>query len=204
MNKNAMRTEAKARLARMSEAERAAAAEVISRDLWSLEPVASARIILLYASIPSEVSTDAIAAEAVRRRILLVYPRCLRETRAMVLHRVEGYADLSGAGAFGIREPDPACPVVDLNEIDVALVPGLGWDRKGVRLGRGAGYYDRLFLNPQWRGFRCGLFFAAQEFDRLAANRLDAPLDAVVTEREIIRFDSGAAGTRPGGAPAMP
>jgi 5-formyltetrahydrofolate cyclo-ligase len=78
--------------------------------------------------------------------------------------------------------------VVDVHEVDVALVPGLAWDRRGARLGRGAGYYDRLFLRPSWRGFRCGLFFAAQEFDRLPANRMDAPLDAVVTEREIVRF----------------
>lgn len=193
MNKNAMRAEAKARLARMTVVDRSSAAEAIARHLWELDELASARAILLYASVAGEVDTDAIGEEASRRGILLTYPRCLPQTRAMVLHRIGGHSELRGSGAFGIREPDPACPIVDIGEIDVALVPGLGWDRRGMRLGRGKGYYDRLFLNPRWRGFRCGLFFSVQEFDRLPANRLDAPLDAVVTEEGIVRF-SGKAG----------
>lgn len=188
MNKNAMRSAARARVAALGEEERRAAGEEIARRVWTLPEVADARVMLLYASMGREVPTDAIAAEAARRGITLTYPRCLRETRAMVLHRVGGYEELQSGGAFGIREPDPACPLVTIEEIDVALVPGLGWDRRGTRLGRGAGYYDRLFLNPAWRGFRCGLYFAAQEFDRLAANRFDAPLDAVVTELEAVRF----------------
>ncbi|HEX6070221.1 MAG TPA: 5-formyltetrahydrofolate cyclo-ligase [Longimicrobiaceae bacterium] len=189
MNKQAMRQEARARLAMMTTPQRAEASAGIARRLWELEEIASARVILLYAPIQSEVDTDRIAAEARRRGIVLTYPRCLPETRAMVLHRIDGPDGLREGGAFGIREPDPACPVVDLAGIDAALVPGLGWDRRGARLGRGEGYYDRLFMNPAWRGFRCGLFYARQEFDRLVANRLDAPLDAVVTEEEVVRFE---------------
>lgn len=188
MNKERMRREAQERLAALSAPERRSASERIARSLWELEPVRTARVMLLYASFGAEVATDPIAEEAERRGLVTVYPRCLRQTRAMVLHRVAGLPELRRGGAFGIREPDPACPVVDLAEVDVALVPGLAWDRFGSRLGRGAGYYDRLFLNPLWRGFRCGLFYAVQEFDRLAFNRLDSPLDAVVTEQEVVRF----------------
>ena len=186
MNKQRMRTEARARLARMTDEERRNATAEIAARVWSLPEVESARVMLLYASLASEVGTDEIAAEAAQRGKILTYPRCLRETRAMVLH------ELRRSGSRIPNEPDPACPVTDLGDVDVALVPGLGWDRSGTRLGRGAGYYDRLFLNPLWRGFRCGLFFAGQEFDRLASNRLDAPLDAVVTERELVRFGRSA------------
>ena len=188
MNKHAMRGEARARLAMMTSSQRAEASAAIARRVWDVEEIASARVLLLYAPIQSEVDTDLIAAQARRRGIVLTYPRCLPETRAMVLHRIDLPGGLREGGVFGIREPDPACPIVELAGIDAALVPGLGWDRRGVRLGRGAGYYDRLFMNPAWRGFRCGLFYARQEFDRLAANRLDAPLDAVVTEEEVVRF----------------
>jgi 5-formyltetrahydrofolate cyclo-ligase len=193
MTKDRMREEARARLAVLTAEQRRRASESISRRVWELEEVKRARVILLYASIQSEVDTDAIAAEAMRREIIVTYPRCLPETRAMVLHRVDGVAGLREGGMFGIREPDLLCPVVDLAGIDVAFVPGLGWDRRGVRLGRGAGYYDRLFMSPGWRGFRCGLFHAAQEFERLPANRYDAPLDAVVTEEEIVRIHAAAA-----------
>lgn len=188
MTKEAMRREARKRLAALTPEERAAAAAAIAGRLWLLPELAAARVILLYASMGTEVETDGIAAEAGRRGIILTYPRCLPETRALVLHRIGGHDELRTGGSFGIREPDPACPLVRVEDVNVALVPGLGWDRRGVRLGRGAGYYDRLFLNPAWRGFRCGLFYSVQEFDSLAANRLDAPLDAVVTERETVRF----------------
>jgi 5-formyltetrahydrofolate cyclo-ligase len=188
MNKHAMRQEARARLAMMTASERRAASAAIARRVWEVEEIASARVLLLYAPIQNEVDTEQIAAEARRRGIVLTYPRCLPETRAMVLHRIDSPSGLREGGAFGIREPDPACPLVDLTGIDAALVPGLGWDRRGARLGRGEGYYDRLFMNPGWRGFRCGLFFARQEFERLVANRLDAPLHAVATEEEVVRF----------------
>jgi 5-formyltetrahydrofolate cyclo-ligase len=91
-------------------------------------------------------------------------------------------------GNYGIREPDPArCQEVGPAEIDATLVPGLAWDRRGTRLGRGAGYYDRMFARPDWRGFRCGIFFALQEMEEIPADPWDQPLQAVVTEREVWR-----------------
>jgi 5-formyltetrahydrofolate cyclo-ligase len=133
------------------------------------------------------VRTDAIAADALRRGVTLVYPRTLPATREMTLHRVVSLADLR-TGSYGIREPDvERCPEVAESAIDAALVPGLAWDRRGSRLGRGAGYYDRLFGRAEWRGFRCGIFFAFQELGDLPAEPWDLPLDAVVTEREVWR-----------------
>ena len=123
----------------MTDEERRNATAEIAARVWSLPEVESARVMLLYASLASEVGTDEIAAEAALRGKILTYPRCLRETRAMVLHRIAGLDELRRSGSFGIREPDPACPVTDLGDVDVALVPGLGWDRSGTRLGRGAG-----------------------------------------------------------------
>lgn len=189
MSKDSMRREARHRLARMSEAERAAASATISELVWTLPEAAGARVMFIYASLPGEVDTDVIAEEARVRGIVLTYPRCLPETRAMVIHRVDHDAELR-QGSFRIREPDPVCPVVEVGDVDIALVPGLAWDRLGTRLGRGEGYYDRLFKRPSWRGFRCGLFYSVQEFERLPANRMDAPLDAVITEAGATRFET--------------
>ena len=188
MSKALQRAEARARVAALGAPARAAAAEAIAGRIWTLPELASAASILLYASLPEEVSTDEIAREARRRGIQLIYPRCLPATRTMSLHRVRDVAELATLGTYGIREPDPECPAIQLAEVDVALVPGLAWDRDGGRLGRGAGYYDRLFASPSWRGFRCGLFFAAQEAPGLLLDSWDAPLDAVVTEEEAVRI----------------
>jgi len=186
VRKDEARRLARSRLAALAAEERERAGEEIARRVWTLPELASARAILLYASLPEEVPTEEIAREARRRGIVVTYPRCLPETREMVLHRV-GSEEEFEPGSYGLREPAESCPVLSLEEVDAALVPGLAWDRAGGRLGRGAGYYDRLFARPAWRGFRCGLFFAVQELPSLHADPWDVPLEAVVTEREALR-----------------
>lgn len=185
MTKAELRRKMRARLAAMTPAERAAAGERIAERVWSLPQVAGARTLLLYASLPEEAPTAEIAREARRRGLVVTYPRCLPETREMALHRVGAEEELM-PGSYGLLEPGEGCPLLALEEIDVALVPGLAWDRAGRRLGRGAGYYDRLFARPGWRGAPVGLFFALQEAEAVPADAWDRRLDAVVTEEEVV------------------
>lgn len=192
--KAALRRELRARLRALSPEAREAAGREVARALWTLPEVAGARTLLLYAALPGELPTDEIAGEALRRGITVTYPRCVEGTREMTLHAPGALAELR-EGSFGIREPDPACPHVRVEEVDAALLPGLGWDRRGHRLGRGAGYYDRLLADPRWRAFRCGLFFALQEVPRIPEDPWDVPLDAVVTEREVWRGGPESRGT---------
>ena len=124
MSKAAIRAEARALLRALPPAERAAAETEIARRVWDVPEVAAARTLLLYASLPEEVGTDEIAAEARRRGIAIVYPRCLPEGR-MVLHALDS-PDALRPGRFGIREPHAdACPVREVGEVDAALIPGL-------------------------------------------------------------------------------
>jgi 5-formyltetrahydrofolate cyclo-ligase len=188
MNKAVARAAARSRVRAMTADELRHGSERIAEAVWALPEIASARTLLLFASTAAEVQTDPIAAEALRRGIILTYPRCIPESRQMSLHSLEDLAELREEGGYGIREPPVACPRLSLEEIDAAMVPGLAWDRQGTRLGRGAGYYDRLFAEEGWRGFRCGLFFDAQELTGLPRDPWDVPLDAVVTENGVVRI----------------
>jgi len=89
------------------------------------------------------------------------------------------------SGVWGIREPGPEAPEV---APDILLVPFTAFDRAGYRIGYGAGYYD-LTLNAL-RAMKpitaIGLAFAMQEIDAVPALSYDAPLDLVLTEREVI------------------
>jgi 5-formyltetrahydrofolate cyclo-ligase len=181
------RRAARSRLAAIGSAARAEAEAAIARNVWLVPEVAAARTLLLYASLPDEVATDAIAREALRRGLTVTYPRCLPATFELALHHLRDLGELRDAGSYGIREPDPACPLLDTSDIDVVLVPGLAFDRRGARLGRGAGYYDRLFALPTFRAFRCGLFFAAQEAHHLPTDPWDVFLDAIVTEEGMVK-----------------
>jgi 5-formyltetrahydrofolate cyclo-ligase len=185
VTKDDVRREVRGRLRALSVDQRAAAEAEIARRVWEVPQVASARVLMLYASMPGEVGTDAIAGEAAGRGITLVYPRCL-EDRRLSLHVIDALERLR-PGRYGIREPDAdACPVHEVAAVDAALIPGLAWDRAGNRLGRGAGYYDRLLADPEWRGFRCGLFFSIQEFPAVPHDPWDARMQAIVTEAEIL------------------
>ena len=89
-------------------------------------------------------------------------------------------------GAFGARVPKASEPVVP----DVVIVPMLAFDRNGHRLGYGGGFYDRTLaaLRAQQDVFAVGLAYAAQELKGLPFEATDAPLDAIVTEREVLTF----------------
>jgi 5-formyltetrahydrofolate cyclo-ligase len=99
---------------------------------------------------------------------------------------------------YGIPEPDLA-PEALLHPsiIDVVLLPLLGFDRRGTRLGSGAGYYDRsfAFLGEHARPSRpllVGVGYAFQEVEHLPDATWDVPLDYVATEAELIECRSGA------------
>ena len=91
---------------------------------------------------------------------------------------------------FGTLAPDELAPVV---EPDVILMPLLGFDKHGTRLGYGGGYYDRTLMTLSKKPTLVGFAFSRQEFDTIPREPHDVPLDAVVTEKGVTRF--GKAGT---------
>jgi len=82
-------------------------------------------------------------------------------------------------GHFGIKEPGPDCEEHPLNLLDLVLVPGVAFDLGGRRLGRGAGYYDRLLTNV--RGTTCGIAFDEQISGELPVEPHDVLIDCILT-----------------------
>ena len=98
-------------------------------------------------------------------------------------------------GAFGIPEPD-SCERIDARWLQVVLLPLVGFDDEGNRLGSGAGFYDRALAfrawRDHWRGPRLiGVAHSCQRTAALPTLPTDIPLDAVVTEKGFF-FLSGA------------
>jgi 5-formyltetrahydrofolate cyclo-ligase len=86
---------------------------------------------------------------------------------------------------FGIPEPN-AITFKTARELDYLLIPLVGFDRLGNRLGMGAGYYDRALSNVTSRTYKLGVAFSCQELPRIEPKPWDITLDAIVTEREFI------------------
>ncbi|MEY4484500.1 MAG: hypothetical protein RL693_1952 [Verrucomicrobiota bacterium] len=105
------------------------------------------------------------------------------EEDTMHPYRVGSTEDLR-VGKFGVLEPSARegtrLAVADLG---VVLTPGLAFESAhGHRMGRGAGYYDRFFSNPECRAKRIGVGFSLQFCDTLAIEEHDIPMQAFVTE----------------------
>jgi 5-formyltetrahydrofolate cyclo-ligase len=144
--------------------------------------------VAVFASLPGEVDTGPLMQSALAEGKDLLLPRT-RPAGLLEFARVGEEAGLV-RGAFGIPEPGPDSPAVELDSGILLLVPGLAFDRSGGRLGRGAGYYDRVLggLRAAGRRPQClGIGFGLQVVDRVPMTALDEKLDGFVTERELWR-----------------
>ena len=90
------------------------------------------------------------------------------------------------AGKFGIQEPSSACRPAQKDEIDLWLIPGVAFDRKGNRLGRGAGFYDRILSNEN--GLKAGVCCAGRIIEEIPVEDHDIKMDFVLTDKEIIKI----------------
>ncbi len=94
---------------------------------------------------------------------------------------------------LGILEPKTNSSQLYAHEFDAVLVPLLGFDRKGNRLGMGGGFYDRAFAFKQQschrrRPLLIGLAHHFQEVDSIDTQSWDVPLDALISDRELLIF----------------
>lgn len=134
------------------------------------------RIILAYSALPDEVPTQQLLDNLVRQGKTVLLPRVVNDTD-MELRRYTGQHDLS-KGAYGIMEPTG--PIfTDYSTIDVAVIPGMAFDAEGHRLGRGKGYYDRLFARVPYI-YKLGLCYSWQMVDRVPCDAHDILMDDVI------------------------
>ena len=137
-------------------------------------------------ALPPETSVGSIKtgtagtiAGALAAGKLLALPRFNAATQAYEAVRVLDPARELSDGPFKVREPVAECPVVPMNRLDLALVPGLGFDARGGRVGRGKGHYDRLLAG--FTGLKIGVAFDCQIVPEIPREPHDIALDAVVT-----------------------
>ena len=154
----------------------ALSAEICSKVLRSVS-WQEAGTLLLYYPLADEVDVRPLIKEAFEsgRRVLLPVVR----GEDLELHLYEGEDSLR-KGAFGIMEPTGE-PFAEesYDEIQLALVPGMAFDRAGHRLGRGKGYYDRL-LPKLTRTRLTGICFPFQLLDEVPAELHDIPVEEVI------------------------
>jgi len=193
--RRAIRRHLRERRAQLSEQQRTAAARAITAHIADTRWLRGARAVGLYVSIGTEVPTAPLHALADRRRCPVYLP-CIVDYRyrRMVFARAAGAP--SAINRLGIPEP-VALRIIPVHALSVVMLPLLGFDRHGTRLGTGGGYYDRMFAyrrhRHSWhRPLLVGIAFQCQQLAHIERGGHDVPLDAVVTEDGITVFTAAA------------
>ena len=177
--KVALRDQVRAELRRMGSAERVAASAQ-ARVLLAAQAVwRAARAVLFYAPMPEELDVWPLLAEALSVGKEVFLPRFVAETRGYEACQIlDPEADVQ-AGQFRIREPGLHCAQLRSSRVDLVLVPGLVFDPRGQRLGRGRGYYDQLL--QACRGVKCGVAFDQQITGEVPVEPHDVRLNCILT-----------------------
>jgi 5-formyltetrahydrofolate cyclo-ligase len=166
---------------------RADANAAIIGHLLRLPPLSAASTVCAYVGFDSEIDTTAFLAAVLACGKRLVLPRVVdmasRQQRHLSLHRVNDIERDTQPGRWGIREPDPAsCPAIDPKDVDFLLLPGVAFDRRGGRLGYGAGFYDRLLVTLRPDCLRVAAAFSIQVVPQVPLEPHDQRIQRLVTE----------------------
>jgi len=192
--RRSLRAALNARRRQVSAAERERAAHLVVRNVDRALHLQPESRIAAYAALPWELDAAPLIALARSRGCRIYLPRIDRcrssrgmrfvELRGPWRHNRLGIAEPSGSATIGARW------------LDVVFLPLVGFDRHGLRLGAGGGFYDRAFAfrhcRRAWRGpLLIGVAYSFQELASITPAAHDVPMDMVVTETEIIRCATG-------------
>ncbi|MEN9574174.1 MAG: hypothetical protein RL514_2029 [Verrucomicrobiota bacterium] len=177
--KSVLREQIRARFRSISPAERDVTSPQVCARVKASSSWQTARAVLLFFPLPSEPDISPLLIDVIASGKLLALPRFNATTNAYEPVQIRELARELVTGPFGVGEPTADCPLVTMNRLDLALVPGLGFDARGYRLGRGKGHYDRLLAG--FPGRTVGVAFDFQVVAQVPVEPHDIVLDAVVT-----------------------
>ncbi len=184
-HKTRLRRAALARRDAIPAVERTRASEQIRRRLVRLPPLQHAHTIFCFVSFGSEVDTLLVLHWALCRGLTTAVPLVLGP-RDMAAVTITSLGDLR-PGHFGIPTLPKCRPHLSPHTIDVALVPGSAFDTSGGRIGYGGGFYDGFLARMRPDATRIGIAFDTQIVPTVPAEPHDLRLNAVVTERRVLR-----------------
>lgn len=183
MNKGEQRIYLKNTRKAIPKAERAAKSRLMADRLFEAEEYRVAKTLLIYISVGSEVETEAIMHHATAAGKRVAVPLCRTDTCTMEAYAIDSFDELE-PGSYGIPEPKSyGRQPLSKEEIDLIIVPGLGFDKRGFRMGYGKGYYDRYLRD--FKGRSIGLCFEECLMDEIVHDEYDVSVHKVITENQI-------------------
>jgi 5-formyltetrahydrofolate cyclo-ligase len=181
--KSDLRQKVHAQLEKISPAVRAVESMELCERLKAQMP--SAHTILFFAPLPDEPDVWPLLEESLADGKIIALPFFDLDKKGYSARRVNNPAQEVVAGKFGVREPVSTCAEIPLEQFDLILVPGMAFDLRGNRLGRGRGFYDRLLEKVS--GIKCGVAYDFQLLEVIPTEPHDAKVDFILTPSRCVR-----------------
>jgi 5-formyltetrahydrofolate cyclo-ligase len=156
--------------------------DLICRHL--MKQIRDGETVMVYTSKDKEVNTADLITTLIERGNPVVVPVIVKEDVSLRLSYLRSLSSLVPS-TFGVPEPVGNEIPATCGDIDLIILPMLGFDRTGRRIGYGAGYYDR-FLAKNQKLRKIGIAFACQEYENLPADEHDITMDSIITEEGIV------------------
>lgn len=153
---------------------------IITDTVFQLSCYKAAKTVMTYISSFNEPSTFEIIRDVIKHKQLVV-PVSNTDDFTIIPSYLRSENDLV-KGAYGIYEPKKILSA-DISSIDIALIPGIAFDRTGARTGFGKGYYDK-FLSD-FSGVKIGICYDFQLFDEIPSEKHDIRMDMIISEKGI-------------------
>jgi len=183
--KNRIRQQMREKKASLLPAERREKSGEICRHV--LNSIHNGETVLVYSAKELEVNTTPIITSLFQRNTPVVVPIIVKEDISLRLSYIHDLSVLVPS-TFGVPEPIGNEIPADPADIRIIILPMLGFDRHGGRIGYGAGYYDR-FLAKHPRIKKIGIAFSCQETERVPVDENDIPMNCIITEEGIVYSD---------------
>lgn len=183
-DKKALRAQLKERLSNLSKSVYQDLSEQIATHLYNDEDWRQANVIGITISKFPEVDTYQIIRKAWEQGKSVAVPKCYPKEKKMSFRLLSEFSQLESV-FFGLLEPiEEKTKLINQDEIDLLIVPGLGFTKEGFRLGFGGGYYDRYLTS--YTGKTVSLAFCTQMIPTFMIEQYDIPVAKIITDGEVI------------------
>lgn len=180
MDKQQLRKSAKEIRGSISLKQKLAYDEAIYKRIIESEAYKASKVIFIFVSFGSEITTHNIINKALDDNKVVCIPKIISKSEGMKACAIESLSELK-PNKFGILEPVDTNNEVNSDKIDLAIVPGLFFDLNGGRIGYGAGYYDRFLKFVRKDTKKIGIAYDFQIIDKVPMDENDVYMDFIIT-----------------------
>jgi len=175
------------KLAQFSEEELAAKRQQIEQNLLEFANFMEAHFALLYIERSSEIPTENIIRKSLEIKKGIALPALSDSKHKISLLRVNNYGKDLIIRDYDILEPNPAvCKKLTLEQIDIAVIPGLAFDEKGGRMGFGEGFYNRLITKLPETTRKISIAYEEQIVEQIQMESRKYNVDIIITGKRVI------------------